>query len=333
MINRSKKISIKFKRHQSVFEALNDVAYAVETRPLGTSKNAVSQMISHPTLCDVILPNLIGMNRNSQEWEREKTDYISNLLIRVPISGYRLNLQHSFDRNDMLKKDNIDKYIKDYKLYDPVKKEEEYSEEKLYGHIITNVAPIDLHMYFRFVDSKDYLFWVYATLSSQVANTAEDVEKSTNIRFFLFDEKIADKVEADLIGSKIKTVNKISGIKSGEDKTSIIDMALVLDLVEFEELLEMSDTDKIEYCFAKLYAMANEYPTQVMAIAEDKDIKLKGFVRKAISKNLISNEDGEFKLVASGKSIGNTMSTVLNWLKNPLNEGDVTNLKQSLKSK
>ena len=60
-------------------------------------------------------------------------------------------------------------------------------------HILSNLEPIEYHKYFKYSNTKDYLYWIMALTSNQVANTPEDADKSPNIRFFIYDDKVNKK--------------------------------------------------------------------------------------------------------------------------------------------
>jgi len=333
MIAKQKVLYLKYKLHQSVFESINDIAYSTQVRPLCTTKGAVSKMLAHPTLSRFTLPNILGLNETSMDWEREKLDYISNLIIRVPRNGYKLDLSHSFEKDSPLRKPFIDKFIEDYKVKSADGKDA--SEAVLYGRIIKEVAAIDLHQYLSFGNVQDYLYWVLADNSSVVANKPEDVDKSHNIRFFIFDETVAEKNKAESTSKRIEAVTKLSEMKSGSSKNRLVDLALELNAVEYDVIEEFeTDAEKIDYTFTKLFEFANDYPTELLDAANDADLTYKSLIKKCILRSLIvSDDEGKFTNTLTDKVIGGSNKELVNWFKNPLSEGEVNKLKTELKGK
>ena len=351
----NKSLWIKYKLNKSVFESLNAAAYATQSRPLGTSNNVVRLITSNSTLCEMILPNLIGVSPKSENWDREKADYISNLQLIVPSSGYKLKLGASFDVDDYLRKDNIKKYIEDNNLYDDVVSGETKPdvdakgnaiEKPIYNKVVkstseilkailndSNVEVIDYHKYFKYDDTKDYLFWILATYSSQVANSPEDADKSPNIRFFLFDEKIAEKIDLENTNFEIEAINKITEIKNGKSSEILEDITLVLGVVDFESLLDVSSDNIVDYCYSKLFKYAKSNPKDILEELKNKDYKIKASIKRYIDKGLIDlGEDGELKNTITNGSIGINMTSALAWFKNPINEGERNKLETKYKS-
>jgi hypothetical protein len=177
---------------------------------------------------------MIGKNPKSEGWEEAKLDKISTLNVSVPLNGYKLDLKGNFNLTDSVRKPYIDKYIDDNNLYefkkiknpdfDGKNKEPEFiesdekvikSEQDILRHILASkdIEIIDYHQYIKFDNNTDYLMWIVCFNSSQVANTPEDINKSPNIRFFIYDEKLAEKSELSNITSEIDAVQKLIDYK------------------------------------------------------------------------------------------------------------------------
>lgn len=342
MINKLKRIWIKYKTHQSVFEVINYAAFSTQTRPLGITQTAVNIITSHPTLTKYILPNILGISENSVEWRTEVTEYINGIQIIVPLAGFKLNLNYRFDTDDPIRKENIKAYIKKYKAFKIADKELaakndpkgfiDFSESELLNHILTNkyITPIDYHLYFSYEEPVHYLYWIVAITSSQVANTPEDVDKSTNIRFFIFDEKRAERVEMSSLDSEIKVINSISALYSAKDR-KLIDIAILSESVDYETVEAQGD-DVLDYVFKKVYNMCKISPLSISDLLNDAELSAKSNIRKLIAKNLLyADSNGNIVNSETGKVIGENLTKAVTWFKDPMNEADVNALNKKLK--
>lgn len=357
----NKQLYIKFKLSISVFETLNSAAFATQVRSLGATRNVVHNLLSHVTFCDNILPIIIGNNKNNSDWEREKLDYISSIQISVPARGYLLNLNAKFDKTNPMYSSNIEEYISEHELYTiqpaieakaEVKEVKEnnkvivpyqaavdgreetkvaVSDSEVVKHILYNVAPIDLHRYFKYDEPRDYLYWVMATLSNEVANTVEDVNKSPNIRFFIYDETIARKSEMDLAGMQVKAITKLQALKNTPDgEATISNIALNKHVVNYDELEDMTSED----VYLSVFRYANTNPVEFLEVAEDKDLGTTMLIKRYVEFNIFQVEASGNIVETSNPSnvIGKDMTSAISYFKNPINKGEITKYETKYKS-
>lgn len=336
MITINKTLTLKYKLAISVYESMNKAAYATQTRSLGTNQKQINTLLSHPTFCDYVLPIIIGNNKNNSDWEREKQDYISSIQIAIPVSGYPLDLSCTFDRDNIYLKDNIEKYIKDNAkdLYD-IKTSEKDKEVKTLKDdkaialdIINKLDPIEYHKYFRYTNVKDYLYWVMALTSNQVANTPDDADKSPNIRFFIYDDKVNKKSNLEKAEVREKASTAVIKLKSQTDLLK--DIALVKNVVTFDELEEMDDSE----IYLAVFSYANSYPSEFISVAEDKDLKHKSTIKKYLEVGILKvNDNNE---IADGKNdkivLGSSIDVAVKYLANPVNSAEVTKYANEYKS-
>ena len=327
MITIKKTLTIKYKLANSVFESLNKLAYNTQSRALGTTKNSVHKILAHPTFCEEILPIIIGNNSKNSEWEHEKLDYVSSIQINITNNGYALELDSIFKKDDPKYKEAITAYIADYKL------DAKATEKEIADSILANSAiePIDYHLYFRFLNAKDYLYWVLAVNSPEVANTVEDIEKSPNIRFFFFDEKVAKRralLDADVQAKAINKLNSIRALDNGDDLLK--DIAILKSIIPFDEIVDMSKEDVYLELFRYVQLSAEEFLT----IAEDKDIAINATIKKYIDSNILSiNETGHIVDSANTNTvIGTDMTASILYFKNPLNKAELLKFENRYKS-
>lgn len=327
MITLKKTITIKYKLAGSVFESINKLAYNTQARSLGTTKSVVHKLLSHPTLLDTILPIIIGNNNKNSEWEHEKLDYISSIQIPIGANGLILDLNSIFDSASPLYKDAITKYKKDYSV------DKDITDANLTKHILENkdIDPIDYHLYFRYINVRDFLYWLLAINSAEVANKPEDADKSPNIRFFLYDEKIARTRLLANADNQSKAVNKLIAIRAKEDGEEILrNIAILQNVLPFEDIQSMSK----EEIYLELFSYANNHSAEFLAIADNKDIEIQATIKKYIELNVLTlNIDNEI-IDASNTEliIGKSMDLAITYFKNPINKGEITKFENKYKS-
>lgn len=336
MIQINKTLTLKYKLAISVYESMNKAAYATQTRSLGTNQKQVNVLLSHPTFCDYTLPVIIGNNKNNSDWEREKQDYISSTQIAIPVSGYPLDLSCTFDRDNINLKENIAKYIVDnakdlYIVKEGKDKENESvlkDDKSIATHILSNVEPIEYHKYFKYTNARDYLYWIMALTSNQVANTPDDADKSPNIRFFIYDDKVNKKANLEKAETREKASTAVIKLKSQTDLLK--DIALVKNVITFDELEEMDDSE----IYLAVFSYANTYPSEFIAVAEDKDLKHKSTIKKYLEVGILKiNDNNE---IADGRNdkivLGSSIDVAVKYLANPVNSAEVTKYANEYKS-
>lgn len=337
MVRINKKLFIKYKLSISVFEALNQKAYATQSRALGTTSKVINSLLADLTFCDTILPIIVGNNNKNADWEREKQNYLSSVQLSIPSSGYPLDLNSTFDVDSS----NLGKYIAEYikenaeDLYTKSTNKEETepvlkSEKEIAKHILDNdkVKVIDYHKYFKFDNANDYLYWTICDLSNQVANTTEDVDKSPNIRFFLFDEKVVRQRYSDKIDKEMEATDKLKSIKT---ETALLkNIALYKNILTLDELEEIDD----KQLYIDMYNFAKNSPDEFIDIVKDKDVKLKSDIRKYIEVGILYINDSGDIVDADNQSIvlGASVEDAVKYLKLPTNSGELNKFSNKYKS-
>ena len=327
MITIKKSLTIKYKLSKSVFESINKLAYNTQARPLGFTKSAVHAVLAHPTFCEDVLPIIIGNNSKNAEWEHEKLDHLNSVQLSVVNNGYTLELDSVFKKDDPKYKEAVANYIADYKL------KEDSTEKEIVDSILANkaITPIDYHVYFRFINPKDYLYWVMACNSNEVANTPEEVEKSPNIRFFFFDEKVAKRRALTEAENKAKAVNKLNSLRATDNGDVLLkDIAILKSIIPFDEVQDMDKED----IYLELFSYVNLNADEFLVIAEDKDIAINATIKKYIDSNILSiSESGSIVVSANTSTVvGIDMTSAVLYFKSPLNKAELLKLESGYKS-
>ena len=336
MIKRNNQLSLRFKLSMSVFESLNNVAYATLVRALGVSGSAAKKLLSHETYCDIVLPNILGNNKLNSDWESQKYEHINSVQISIPTAGLDLDLTHKFDITDSRYVAEITKFIEEVtdnagKIITPAKEEEiiNPTEEEVYNAIVSKVQPLDLHKYFIFDNLKHYEYWVIATLSNEVANTPEDFDKSKNIRFFIYDPNLARKKELSKADATSKSIQKLISIKNETELVKQI--AIITKAIEFEDL----DTLTNEDIYLSLFqGITSNTIDGFIEASENKSIQTEVLIRKYIHKGIFAINEDNCIVDASnlGVIIGRDMTSAIQFFANPINKGEVSKYETKAKS-
>ena len=363
MLHINKRLTIKFKLAISVFEVINKAAYATLSRSLGATGKPVHSMLAHNSFCDSVLPIIIGNNNKNSDWEREKYEYVSSIQISIPSTGLNLDLGYTFNRDNMNLKEDILKYIEDYSQFEMVNQpiistkkvqdlkdatkqidkevstdnivKVEFEDKQIVSHILDNAAIgiIDYHKYFKFDSPKDYMYWVLCSLSSEVANTPEDVQKSPNIRFFLYDEKVSRKTDMDIAKLEIKAINKLNAIRQMSDGDEIIkNIAIISNAVSFDELQDYEDDS--EGLYLRLFTYSKEHSLEFLEIAENKDIAIQSKIKSYINADVLRIDDKSNIIETANTSniLGKDLNDAISYFKNPTNKAEITKFDNRFKS-
>ena len=74
-------------------------------------------------------------------------------------------------------------------------------------------------MYMTPIKPQDYILWRLALLTSTVANKPEDVEKSTNIRFYLHSIEDVKRMKDAKTKAVVNTATKLAQLFTGDESS------------------------------------------------------------------------------------------------------------------
>lgn len=172
-----------------MFQVVNQKSIGAFNTIFGPSIKAVLTLSSKTAEMASILPTIIGASADSRNvnFQDLVLKHLKNSTIEVPAQGYELETGWEFSLNDPVKRDAILDWAKKNSINTEVasnKLEKAIFDAMLFGEG-TAVHEENLYMYMTPIKPQDYILWRLALLTSTVANKPEDVEKSTNIRFYL----------------------------------------------------------------------------------------------------------------------------------------------------
>jgi hypothetical protein len=207
----------------------------------GSLKNGVTNRGLDPEEERMYLPTLIGSDPNKADWSTATENYWKNISVDVPDNEEGLELEVGF------------KY----------KTEEDAATAK--GGIPINIP--------------NYVLWRYCLVYSKVANSIEDVDKSPNIRFYLFDKAKEQKQKINLTAAKQKAYAKYLEIV-GDIET----ITTILLVMEVGKGVIMSKEDKL----IALDSLVSSRPIDFLKVANDKNLQTKALIEKCLTRKFLT---------------------------------------------
>lgn len=184
----SKSTRINWKLNPNWFQTQNSKVLEIEIQRVGTSQSAVNAMIAKDELLKVVMPTVIGSSYEaiSGNWQKEMKDYFNSITIRVPKEGYDLDLSMDFDINDVnpIRKS----YIETLKQTHKITTSQELCDLVVSLNGKDSIRDEFLYRYGEMVNPESYIHYIYCLGYKGVANTPDDINKSSDIRFYIFSE-------------------------------------------------------------------------------------------------------------------------------------------------
>lgn len=252
------------------------------------------------------LPNIIGINSDSQNWEKSTRDYWASITKAIP-SGDGLKLEVG------MLYDNEEQY-----LYD----REEATRDRNGTILESKGTPINL---------ADYILWRYCLLYSHVANTIEDVGKSPKIRFYIHNKerdiqirKVSQTLKRNASQEWYKRmgerdwVNHILYVLVSNDKSGKYNIAKLNGMNEDEKDLLVEE-------------LIADNPQYFLDVAKDVNLQMKSFIEECISKGELIRIANTSTITYQGNTLGNSLDGAVEFLKNSKNSQTLKELQARVK--
>ncbi len=304
MITRSKKVRLEWKLNPSAFALVNKETIGENVRRLGSSVRLTATMVERSDEMKHLLPSVLGFDAesNSVNWTELVRKYWAGLTINVPPSGLHLEIGFNYDISDYRRSKFIQELMKTRSL----KTEEEFVD---YVEGVTNGKPNvtddERYKYGVPIDVENYIFWRFASFSNEVANNIEDVNKSSNIRFYLYsDQDLKESREIAFKLTRDAMAKYLAILGNREEVLSILDV-FQKDTTTVDDLGKDMMLDEI----------VKSTPKEFLVVANDPNLKIKARIERYISKGILrrlSNTsiitDGEDPSIIIGNNIGEAIT-------------------------
>lgn len=174
------------------------------------------------------------------------------------------------------------------------------------------------------INIPDYVLHRYCLVYRKVANSIEDVDKSPQIVFYLHDINKDLKQKVDVTKQKQKAYAEYLKIVDDEDTVN-----LVLLVLEVNKLgIKMEKDDKM----IALQSIIEDRPFDFLKVVLDEDLKIKAFIKRCLSKKLLTNIPNTSIYSKGDDVIANSLEQLIALFKSPEGEPIVTHLKANLKN-
>lgn len=314
----NKIVWIYWKNNISTYAKLNAEHISPAPKLIGGSITAVDAMLSNGEEQNALMPTLLGISSNSQDWNIKLTGYWNNITAEIPNDGKKLEIGFMYDIESSNKRPYIDAINKGIS----VEKDKLTTDEDLFQYIegklesinsefergfaeankvtdeknrTTLINTLYKNKYLKVVELESeryklgtpinvehYMLFRYCLVYRDVANELRLSDKSPNIRFYLHSEKdIKLHKEAQ---RKLQTDRIASFIKVTKSPTTIDNMLFALGFGA--EVIKMEDVDK--YIKLEDYSKDSATTAKFISIANDSELNDIANVEKYIAVNILS---------------------------------------------
>lgn len=274
-----------------------------------------------------LLPNIIGKNPKSSDWEKETEDYWKNISIEVPVGDIDgrnggLELEVGFEYRNAEGRTKGEKEAEDEyaKFYDALERGETY--EMIFEQRHANGRPINI---------EDFIAWRYMLVNRRIANREEDKNNSRNIWFYMRTKEASSKVQH----AKLQTRKKAYGefVKLSSNRKRVPDVLLLLQ----REVRMLGEKHKKDYDTnleldqdILLEALATDYPSRLIEVVGDKNMIEKAFIERCIVQNVLRRIPNTETILYANTTLGYNMTEAVVFLRKPEHKGILQELEAKL---
>ena len=281
MFEYNRKIEIRWVSNPSVFEKINSKIINKSFRKLGSSVTAVEAIISNFSEIEAIMPNVLNISVSSPEFKRMVKVYFDSLTVDVPESGKPLEIGFIFDAFDK----TFESKVNQVKLKSNISPDADIDKE--YGKAVLKMVKAgaikyeELYQYAKPINPADYILWRYCQRYYRVAKDADDIKKSKNIDFFLYDSK-AVKEEAVKLDMAISDAMDIA-IADSKDANKLNSYIAIFKLSPVDNSIISKKSALINYVTANA--------AKFLAVAKAGDLELKAKIAELIKNGTIVKQE------------------------------------------
>lgn len=328
--NRSQRL--EWKLNPTVFQIRNAKALGAETMTLGSAVKPVKILLANEEELKVILPTVIGVAPNSPSWQEAVTEYLNNFHLDVSRRGIEFDLSVVFSLDNERTKGAIAKYVAEHKI---TKTEESVILKHILGDVndgLDAVPETELYKYVDFVNPVDYINWRFCLLSAKVANNVEDVDKSTNIQFFLTSEKEIKKAAAAKVKLDTKAMQEYIKVITDTKEQTLDKLVVALKLVSNASDYRESTSEEKQ---ALLMKFMQENPAEFITAVNDKNLAERAKVQMYVWMGILK-QSAETNIISDAHSpeivLGSNISEAISYLSDDKNKAYASELQAKYKS-
>lgn len=313
----TRKVTILKRNKNNSFQMANVKVIDANGNPeiIGTTVTAVATMTANNEEMKMVLPDIIGVSKDSPDWNAKVKDYWNSLCVYVTGAGKQLEIGFSYDYEDETRtkfitataakdEDGLIKYCEDKLAKDPT----------FYKFMYRYAKPLN---------AEDYLLYRYCMGYRDVANHHNNVDTHAHIRLYIFDDEVQKRIVAEDSKIKRESIIKLSELYSKRE--ALLD---VLYVFESDAVTQDETAQDIA-----IELIASGTPVEFLTTVKDKNITNKAMIQKYIRAGILKKVplgttilDGD-----SGDPIGKDLDETLLWIKTPTNAGTVADYAKRFK--
>lgn len=318
----SRKITLALKLNPTMFQVVNQKNIGAFNTLFGPSIKAVLTLSSKTAEMASILPTIIGASADSRDvnFQDLVLKHLKNSTIDIPAQGYELETGWEFTINDPIKRDAILTWAKNNGIdmtLAPNKLEKAIFDAMLFGEN-TYVHEENLYQYMTPIKAQDYIVWRLALLTSTVANKPEDVDKSTNIRFYLHSLEDVKRLKDAKTKAVVNTATKLAKLFTGDEASykRIRNMLICNNPADTLNIVKMENGD-LQTAVAEL---SQNNADAFISLFDNANVEGMAQVHKLISAQVITKDgDKYFDTVRPEIVLGSSIEGVMAYLATPEN--------------
>lgn len=176
----------------------------------------------------------------------------------------------------------------------------------------------NLYMYMTPIKPQDYIIWRLALLTSTVANKPEDVEKSTNIRFYLHSIEDVKRMKDAKTKTVVNTATKLAQLFTGDEASykRIRNMLICNAPADTLSIIKMEHGD-LQTAIAEL---SQTNADAFISLFDNKNVEAMAQVYKLLAAQVITKDgDNYFDTVRPEVVLGSSVEGVMAYLAAPEN--------------
>jgi hypothetical protein len=312
----SRAVKLNNRQSSSGYNYYNAKSRPARARRLGSNMTAINQLLAYPNFNTKVVSKIIRNASTDVMYDKRVEEYFDSLSIIVPVIGKDLDISLRFKTADEaakykdsettlrkeynIKMSSTNDYNEQRSLYEDRTSRLINMEEEILG---TGVVPVNI---------EHYMIWRYALINNEVSNREQDVNISSNIRFY-----ITDKIDTEL--AKVTKDNQIvaASTKFNEiiaDKVKVGNLYDVLIPHGVEVELIGKQTALLQYI------MNN--PAKFVATIKDVDLAIRGDIERYIKSGIFKRYPSSTLIIdaMTQDTIGRNVEEAVQWFKNPDNK-------------
>ena len=325
MIKTSEQVTILPKPGLTYFQFHNrktfDTIFGGINMKLGKYMAAINELSARHTLNTMLLRNLLGVNPDSVNinWDELVRSWWSTISINISQLGYTMEIGLSYDINDPLRKQYISKLPNIT------------TDEQLAEYVNTKIKIDDRFMYGTPLNILQYLQYLFILIHKEVANDIKDIDKSTNIKFYLHTDKAAKRQEEELAKLHIETSTLL--VELQKEPKKVKQVLRTYNLLDGVTRLPISTDENTNIITMTNLVMQN--PRVFKLLVGDPKLKEKAFISSLFDNNVIARLVGSDTIVLSTDNntiLGSSVEEVINYLTDSKNVDMLKMVENQLKA-